>query len=273
MSSVSDDTLMEIEMLRAIAGDDNVPADQPAPSPDAPASMRSFPCLRVLVARETGVPPELVLWFGFHDASYPGGGEASIPHIKVELEPNAPINHRPEEFETRAKEVALAEGGQMCLNQVYQSCVDGLVAAEEAKERAASGAAAAAADAVAAAGAAADPTIRIGNMMTSEVFVAWKTEFDAERARRAAKESAAAAKRADSPNKVRLTGKQMWDQTLKSADWKLFERVEGQDGDDDDAEDIDFVFGDEDEDNAPAADDDDGDADEENEDADGDDDG
>ena len=59
-----------------------------------------------------------------------------------------------------------------------------------------------------------DPSIRIGRGVTRELFAAWKLQHTAEKQRvRSEKEKAAAGK---------LTGKQLWDSTLKNADWTLF---------------------------------------------------
>lgn len=246
-STVNDDVSMEIEMLRAIAGDDNVqdPAQTEANhKSEIPTSMKGMPTLRMLISREPGVvAPDLILWMGFPSASYPGADASCVPLIKIELDPSAPIRHRPEEFEKEAKATALAEAGQMCINQVYQRCVDLLAEFEQQRDKAAHSAAAAAAES----SAVKDPTIRVGTQLTVESFKAWKVEFEADRAKKAAKEAALRAR--ESANKSRLTGKQMWDTTLKSADWKLFEKAADGTGDagadDDDYEDVDYVFGDE----------------------------
>lgn len=244
---VNDEVLMELEMLKAVAGDEHV-GDVKDKDDDAPNNLRSCPSVRILVTRSVEVEPELVLWFGFHDANYPGnGGDECIPLIEVQLEENAPIKYRPEFFTNMAREAAKAEAGQMCINQVYQRVVDGMVEADELEAKKAARGAGGDEEG---SKSVVDPTIRLGTQLSLEVFHEWKAKFDAEKLARKAKEAGkkgttttAAAAAAASSDKVRLTGRQMWDQSIKNADWKLFEKEAG--GDDDDGEDIDFVFDDE----------------------------
>jgi hypothetical protein len=253
--AVNDEVQMELEMLKAVAGDDHV--EEPRIRDDAPQSMRKFPTVRILVTRAIDMPPELVLWLGFHDSNYPGnGGEECIPLIQIEREENAEIKHRPEMFTEMAITAAKAEAGQMCINQVYQRIVDGMAEADEtAAKKAGNDARSAAEREIEAANV--DPTIRIGTQLTPEIFKEWKAKFDAERLAKlkkgdgakkvsladAAAAASAASSGTDSSKKVRLTGKQMWDQTMANADWKLF--AGEADGEEEDIEDIDFVFEDE----------------------------
>lgn len=81
--------------------------------------------------------------------------------------------------------------------------------------------------------AAADPTICIGTALTRELFEEWSRKHNAERERLRTEEEKKAAKLAVS----KLTGRQLWDNSLKSADWTLF----GGDGEEEDGgEDVDF---------------------------------
>ncbi|KAG5506424.1 hypothetical protein JKF63_05927 [Porcisia hertigi] len=77
-----------------------------------------------------------------------------------------------------------------------------------------------------------DPTIRLGTALTRELFAEWSSKHNAEKAK-------ALVEREKKDKKVstsKLTGRQLWDNTLKSADWTLFgSEAEGEGG-----EDIDF---------------------------------
>ena len=77
-----------------------------------------------------------------------------------------------------------------------------------------------------------DPTIRMGNAVTPEIFAAWRAKFDAEKLAKITKQQKAEA----AAKASKLTGRQLWDSSLKQADWELFT---GGDDDGDD-EDIDY---------------------------------
>eukprot|EP00759_Apiculatamorpha_spiralis_P038507 PhF_6_TR37663/c0_g1_i2/m.56047 len=71
-----------------------------------------------------------------------------------------------------------------------------------------------------------DPTIRVGTTCTMEVFQAWKEKFDAEMAARAAATPTTAPSStagAVGATGKRPTGKQMFESSLKNADWSLFD--------------------------------------------------
>lgn len=77
-----------------------------------------------------------------------------------------------------------------------------------------------------------DPTITVGSAMTRELFEEWSrkhrlevTQTRLERNKREARATAS-----------RLTGRQLWDSTLKTADWELF----AADGEEGGVEDVDF---------------------------------
>ncbi|KPI88795.1 hypothetical protein ABL78_2110 [Leptomonas seymouri] len=77
-----------------------------------------------------------------------------------------------------------------------------------------------------------DPTIRIGVAVTRELFEEWSALYRAEKAKLRAEREKREAKTSAS----KLTGRQLWDNSLKSADWALFVgEKEGEDG-----EDVDF---------------------------------
>eukprot|EP00744_Colponema_vietnamica_P015736 GILI01022068.1.p1 GENE.GILI01022068.1~~GILI01022068.1.p1 ORF type:complete len:246 (-),score=49.77 GILI01022068.1:45-749(-) len=69
-----------------------------------------------------------------------------------------------------------------------------------------------------------DPTIRMGNIVTPELFMEWQVKHLAEKAARKALET----KKIISKSAGKMSGKQIWDVSIKDADWKLFE--EGENG-------------------------------------------
>ncbi|KPA75346.1 hypothetical protein ABB37_08637 [Leptomonas pyrrhocoris] len=78
-----------------------------------------------------------------------------------------------------------------------------------------------------------DPTIRLGTAVTRELFAEWSRKHNAEKAKiRAERE-----KREAKVSVSKLTGRQLWDNSLKSADWALF----GGEGEEEEGgEDVDF---------------------------------
>ncbi|KAG5480367.1 hypothetical protein LSCM4_06133 [Leishmania orientalis] len=77
-----------------------------------------------------------------------------------------------------------------------------------------------------------DPTIRLGTAVTRELFEEWSRKHHAEKAK-------ARAEREKKDVKVsasKLSGRQLWDNSLKTADWALF----GGEAEEDGGEDVDF---------------------------------
>ena len=77
-----------------------------------------------------------------------------------------------------------------------------------------------------------DPTIRLGTAVTKELFEEWSRKHNSEKAKLRAEREKSDAKTSAS----KLTGRQLWDNSLKSADWTLF----GGDNEEDGGEDVDF---------------------------------
>lgn len=77
-----------------------------------------------------------------------------------------------------------------------------------------------------------DPTIRLGTAVTRELFDEWSRKHNAEKAKARAERDKKEAKVSAS----KLSGRQLWDHSLKSADWALF----GGEADEDGGEDVDF---------------------------------
>ncbi|KAG5480695.1 hypothetical protein CUR178_05830 [Leishmania enriettii] len=77
-----------------------------------------------------------------------------------------------------------------------------------------------------------DPTIRLGTAVTRELFEEWSRKHHTEKAK-------ARAEREKKDVKVsasKLSGRQLWDNSLKTADWALF----GGEAEDEGGEDVDF---------------------------------
>lgn len=87
-----------------------------------------------------------------------------------------------------------------------------------------------------------DPTIRMGNIVTPELFKEWQTKHLAEKAAKKAAEM----KKIISKSAGKMTGKQIWDVSIKDADWQLFEAAEGAGGLDVDEAGYEFMLHDED---------------------------
>eukprot|EP00672_Neobodo_designis_P009362 CAMPEP_0174855218 /NCGR_PEP_ID=MMETSP1114-20130205/32727_1 /TAXON_ID=312471 /ORGANISM="Neobodo designis, Strain CCAP 1951/1" /LENGTH=228 /DNA_ID=CAMNT_0016089953 /DNA_START=82 /DNA_END=768 /DNA_ORIENTATION=+ len=83
-----------------------------------------------------------------------------------------------------------------------------------------------------------DPTIRLGRAVTAELFAEWRAAHRAEKDEKIAKANAKHLKALAG----KLTGRQLWDKTIKDADWQLF----AGDAEADDGDDIEYEFGDDD---------------------------
>lgn len=77
-----------------------------------------------------------------------------------------------------------------------------------------------------------DPTIRVGTAVTRELFEEWSRKHNAEKA----KEGAEREKKEVKVSPSKLSGRQLWDNSLKSADWALF----GGEAEEDGVENVDF---------------------------------
>lgn len=79
---------------------------------------------------------------------------------------------------------------------------------------------------------AADPTIRLGMAVTKELFEEWSAKRKAERLKKLLAEN----NKKDKLVGSKLSGRQLWDNTVASAEWELF----GEEGDGGDGEVLDF---------------------------------
>lgn len=82
-----------------------------------------------------------------------------------------------------------------------------------------------------------DPTIRLGHAVTRELFDDWRLKHRKEKDEKLAIEE----KKLNAAKAGKLSGKQLWDKTIKEADWELF----GGEADAEDGEDIEYDFADE----------------------------
>lgn len=80
-----------------------------------------------------------------------------------------------------------------------------------------------------------DPTIRMGNSVTPELFMEWQKKHLAEKA---ARKAAELKKQAKAATASKLSGRQLWDRSINEADWDLF-AAGSDDGDDYDGMDLD----------------------------------
>ncbi|GET88120.1 hypothetical protein, conserved [Leishmania tarentolae] len=64
-----------------------------------------------------------------------------------------------------------------------------------------------------------DPTIRVGTAVTRELFQEWSLRRNEEKSKKQAERE----KKEVKVSASKLTGRQLWDNSLKSADWALFE--------------------------------------------------
>jgi hypothetical protein len=67
-----------------------------------------------------------------------------------------------------------------------------------------------------------DPTIRMGNAVTKENFLEWQKEHLAAKRARMEEEE----RKQNSSKVSKLTGRQLWDTTIRNADWELFDADE-----------------------------------------------
>ncbi|KAK7202176.1 RWD domain-containing protein [Novymonas esmeraldas] len=71
-----------------------------------------------------------------------------------------------------------------------------------------------------------DPTIRLGTAVTRELFDEWSRRHNAEKAKARAERETKEARTSAS----KLSGRQLWDNSLRSADWELFGAAAEEEG-------------------------------------------
>lgn len=184
------------------------------------------PTYSVVLAASVDDQPELRVTISYESEAYP---ETAAPTVQLEHI----AKNRRMQTTSLAKEIAdLCEEmiGMHSVTLVLQRAQEYLIdyAATEEKVELQRRGEALASTAAGASGtvAAPDPTVRIGTAVTRELFYEWSQKHMAEKL----KERAAAEKKTS----TKLTGRRLWDSTLKNADWELFQAS------DDDEQDVDF---------------------------------
>lgn len=220
------DQLMELDLIRAMFPDGAVSEVHACTKHD------NLPAFTVQIARENDAPNEIALTVAYP----PGYPEEQTPFFILECVSSTrriPLDALLQDLQT----IAAENSGTHCVSPAVQKCQEFLfdfdAAADKAKKSDDKKVDI-------------DPTIRLGTPLTAELFNEWKERRAMMRGGGAA--AIATATAAAAAKSQRLTGRQMWDATLKNADWALFKDGEGgATADDDDGEDIDYTFGEEEE--------------------------
>ena len=182
-------------------------------------------------------PQELLVKVSYLSEGYPESGPA--PQFLVEsisATRRIPVGTLMKDLEEGAAELS----GVHCVVALLQRCQDFLTQSKEEMDRQQlqrRGEAMAAASNIVAV----DPTVRMGNIVTRELFEEWQSKHLAAKA--AVKAELAKLKKECAS---KLSGRQLWDTTLRQADWELF--GEGGDAVDSDDAGFEFELGDDDED-------------------------
>mgnify|MGYP001579009892 CR=1 FL=1 len=198
-----------------------------------------FPSFPVRLGKEAEAEHEICITVTL-PVGYP---EAAPPMFEFEC---LSVSRRiqPDRFLTEANAMVAENSGMPIIMMVLQRMQDLLLEMDADKQKKLEDAAASDTR---------DPTVRLGQPLTIDMFKRWQVEHtNAKAAKQAATgggdiagSSAAAA--GSSGAAVRLTGRQLWDTTLRNADWQLFSDVTGPAGEDADDEDFVFELPDEDE--------------------------
>jgi hypothetical protein len=174
-------------------------------------------------------PQELRTIITYPDESYPEAGCPVLIIENISKDRRFPVHILKEELDAMAQE----NMGMHVVALMLQRSQEWLTAVVEEHDKVQLTKRGDAINAAASAGSApvVDPTIRMGNAITRDLFEAWRAKHMDEKHARRAEE----AKRTYKESVSKLTGRQLWDSTIRNADWELFGGVvEG------DAEDVDF---------------------------------
>lgn len=173
-------------------------------------------------------PIELKLTISYPDATYPEeGGLPSLVVENVSKDRRLPVERIRSELQAIAEEHA----GMHCAVVLLQHCQDFLTTFVQEEEKVLLQKRGDAINAASTTVVAVDNTIRVGNAVTKENFLEWqkkhlgeKAAIKAEWMKKNFKESAS-----------KLSGRQLWDSTIRNADWELFDSGDGDAVDLDDA--------------------------------------
>ncbi|EPY28490.1 RWD domain containing 1 [Strigomonas culicis] len=237
MPAATDMQQMEIDMVEGMYDTFELLSEDP-------------PTYTVLMAASADDPVELRVTITYPTEDYP---ETAPCDVQVE---NISKHRRIQTAEISKSVAALCEDnlGMHVAILVLQHAQEFLCHSAEQEEKAELARRGEAMEAAAGGGKAApDPTIRLGTAVTRELFHEWSRKHHAEKEKRRAE---AEAKRSQKVSASTLSGRQLWDNTLRAADWDLFGAAdvaadEGADVDvdydlrNDELNEEDFDFGDE----------------------------
>lgn len=185
------------------------------------------PCFSVTFSATPEDPQELRVTITYPDESYPEEGCPQLLLENISKDRRFPVHQLQEELDTLAQEnlgmhvvVLMLQRSQEWLTTVVEEHEKQLLTK---RGEALTAAASAGNNTV-------DPTIRLGNAITRDLFEEWRTRHLVEKNARKAEE----AKRNQKEMTSKLTGRQLWDSTIRNADWELFGAAEADD------EDVDF---------------------------------
>lgn len=160
-------------------------------------------------------PIELKLTVSYTDPAYPE--EGGVPALVVD---NVSKERRiqTDKLAAELQAMAVEHSGMHCVVVMLQRCQEFLTTLAEEEDRAALQKRGDAMSAASTEKVVIDPTIRMGNAISRELFLAWQTKHLADK--KAAKMELMKKFARESASK--LTGRQLWDSTLRNADWELF---------------------------------------------------
>lgn len=196
-------------------------------------TLEPFPIYSVLLAVNSSDPPELRVTVSYPSEDYPGSApctavaESVSKHRRVQV---SAINSivagiLEENIGMHTVVMALQQFQEFLMNFAEEEDKADLVRRGEQMEAAAGKHRDAAP---------ADPTIRLGTAVTKELFAKWSADRAAERHRVMAEDKTIKA----TATGARLSGRQLWDNSVASAAWELFSENDGAEAVDFDTYDI-----------------------------------
>lgn len=174
-------------------------------------------------------PPELRVTITYSTEDYPESAPCAVAVENVSKKRRIPTGNLTKEL-TAACENNVGAHSVILLLQQAQEYLSNFAEEEEKADLVRRGEAL---NAAASTNLIEDPTIRIGTAVTKDLFAEWSRKRLLEKSRARADRERQEKKDVGS----KLTGRQLWDSTLKTADWELFG---GDGGVEEDAEDVDF---------------------------------
>ncbi|CUG67508.1 Hypothetical protein, putative [Bodo saltans] len=161
-------------------------------------------------------PQELRTIITYSDKSYPEEGCPTLTVENISKDRRFPVHQLKEELDSMAQQ----NMGMHVAALMLQRSQEWLTSVVEEHDKLQLNKRGEAISAAANAGSAPviDPTIRMGNAITRDLFEEWRIKHMDEKHARRAEE----AKRTYKDTVSKLTGRQLWDSTIRNADWELF---------------------------------------------------